>query len=373
MKDIIPDISLWFDNEESIALATVIETWGSAPRQPGAKMGLTASGKIAGSVSGGCVETEVIEVGLEVLRTDQPQLLHFGVEDETAWEIGLACGGKLDVFVQPMNMMIFDAIQGLNGRTHATITIVHGPIDWLGKQMLFISNEKTVGSLGDSLDEAAIQAALEAIRQGNSCRLQFGPYPPASHITEKKSAQLTKQPRKPHGDTLSESIEIFIEVTRPQPKLVIVGGVHIAVALTKIAQTLGYSTVLVDPRRAFGNKVRFPNVEQIIHSWPKQALEKIEINSSTAIVVLTHDPKLDDPALQVALPSSAFYVGALGSRVTNAKRRERLIQSGLGMDHLDRLNAPIGIDLGGSTPEEIALAIVAQIVETLNRNPSSTR
>ena len=169
---------------------------------------------------------------------------------------------------------------------------------------------------------------------------------------------------QPHalGSRQGETTEIFIEVTLPPPTLISVGGMHTSIALTKIAHMLGYQTMVVDPRRAFGSVERFPHVGNLIHAWPDKALDQVDLNSSTAVAVLTHDPKLDDPALQVALRSSAFYVGALGSRATTVKRHKRLVQSGLTDEHLDRLHAPIGMHIGASTPEEIALAVMAQIV-----------
>lgn len=331
-------------------------------------MALTASGKISGSVSGGCVEGAVVDVGIEVLRTHQARLLSFGVADETAWEVGLACGGALEIFVQPLNVVLLEAIRAATETPTATLTIVSGPSEYLGRQLLFLEDMKGAGGLGAELDEPAIQAAREALEEGRSCRMELvSPHPlvsvPSGEEVEKRAAVTSPslEERQVAG------IDIFIEVTLPPPTLVIVGGVHMAIALTEIANTLGYCTVVVDPRRAFGSSERFPNADQLLHSWPDKALSQVGISTSTAVAVLTHDPKLDDPALQVALPSAAFYVGALGSRSTNAKRRERLLQSGLLEAHLNRLNAPIGLDLGGNTPEEIALAVMAQVVASRHR------
>ena len=362
MQEIISEISHWLEEEESIAIATGIETWGSAPRGVGAKMALTASGKIAGSVSGGCVEGAVINAGIEVLRTRQAQLLCFGVEDETAWRVGLACGGTIEIFVQPLREVILHALLEATGRPNATVTIVRGPSELLGRQLLFVKNERGAGGLGEGLDEPATDAAREALQEGRSCRMEF-----SCSDQDTASMEVARQrpaALQPHalGVRQGEKAEIFIEVTLPPPTLISVGGVHTSIALTKIAHMLGYRTVVVDPRRAFGNAERFPHVGNLLHAWPDKALDQVGLNSSTAVAVLTHDPKLDDPALQVALPSPAFYVGALGSRATTVKRHKRLVQSGLAAEHLDRLHAPIGMHIGSSTPEEIALAVMAQIV-----------
>jgi xanthine dehydrogenase accessory factor len=164
-------------------------------------------------------------------------------------------------------------------------------------------------------------------------------------------------------------VEVFIEAVLPSPTLVMVGGVHIAVALTSLARSLGYRTIVVDPRRGFGSQARFPHADRLISDWPDDALASLGLNASTAVAMLTHDPKLDDPALRVALPSSAFYVGALGSKKTHEARRQRLLEAGLSEEHFSRLRAPIGLDLGGRSPEEIALAVMAEIVATRNGRP----
>jgi xanthine dehydrogenase accessory factor len=165
---------------------------------------------------------------------------------------------------------------------------------------------------------------------------------------------------------VSEDVEVFLEVVLPPPTLIAVGGVHITIALMALAKTLGYRTVVVDPRSAFGNEVRFPHVDQLIQAWPQEAFQQIPLTRSTAVAMLTHDPKLDDPALQIALPSQAFYVGALGSKTTQAKRRQRLLDEGLTEEQLNRLHGPIGLEIGAGTPEEIAMSIMAEIVATRN-------
>jgi xanthine dehydrogenase accessory factor len=336
MRDILSDLDSWrVGDNKSIALATVVQTWGSSPRRAGAKMALTPEGKITGSVSGGCVEGAVFEEGVEALKSNRPKLLHFGVADETAWEVGLACGGSIDIFVKPLDSELFKSLHSVltEEQSAALVTVINGPDEILGREMLVQENGSVAGTLRDDLNEQTLNLAKETLAGGESRRLM-----------------------------LNEGIEVFMEVILPPPVLIAVGGVHITIALMALAKTLGYRTVVVDPRTAFGNETRFPNVDRLIPLWPQEAFQKIPITRSTAIAMLTHDPKLDDPALKIALPSPAFYVGALGSKTTQAKRRQRLLDEGLSEEQLNRLHGPIGLEIGAGTPEEIAISIMAEIV-----------
>jgi xanthine dehydrogenase accessory factor len=255
------------------------------------------------------------------------------VADETAWEVGLACGGSIDVFVQPLERGLFAHLRALTlaERVFAAATLVKGPPERLGQALVVDEAGAVFGTLAEA--EAPARAALAA-------------------------GQSVRQP--------VEGGEVFIEVSWPAPTLVVVGGVHTSIALTALAKTLGYRTLVVDPRRAFGSDERFPHVDRLIQKWPDEALAEIGLGRATAVALLTHDPKLDDPGLLAALPSPAFYVGALGSPGTQAKRRARLLAAGLTEAQLDRLRGPIGLDLGGRTPEEVALAILAEIVAARN-------
>jgi len=339
MRDILPDMDRWREEDTSIALATVVQTWGSSPRRVGSKMAFTLDGKITGSVSGGCVENAVVEAGMEALETNLPRLLHFGVADETAWDVGLACGGSIDIFVKPLDIRFFEALHStmLDEEPAVLVTVVRGPQDLLGREIL-VRDKSALGTLGIEWDEKVLKLAIETLAQGLSRRF-----------------------------LLSESVEVFLEVILPPSTLILVGGVHIAIALTSLAQTLGYRTILIDPRTAWSTVERFPHVDQIIQAWPQEAFRKVKLTRSTAVAMLTHDPKLDDPAVKIALNSPAFYVGALGSKSTRAKRRERLLNDGVSELQLSRLHAPIGLDIGAETPEEIALAIMAEIVEAHRR------
>jgi len=343
IRELLTDILRWRDEGKAIALATVIDTWGSAPRGVGAKMAITAEGEMAGSVSGGCVESAVVQEGIEVLESGIPRLLEFGVADETAWEVGLACGGHITVFVHPLSIELLDAhraqIEG--DLSLCTVTVLCGPGAALGRELLLFADGEVVGELGGGLDAAAQELAREALAGGERGRVVLP------------------------GE--GEQVELFVEVTLPPPKLVIVGGVHIAVELVSIANILGYHTVVIDPRKKFGSHERFPHADELIQSWPEQAFEQVQIDASTAVAMLTHDPKIDDPALMIALPSAAFYVGALGSTKTQAKRRERLLEAGVTEEQLARLHGPIGLNLGGRFPAEVALAIMAEIVQARHR------
>lgn len=342
MKDVVGQVGEWRKGGLPVALATVIETWGSSPRGVGAKLAMNESGEMVGSVSGGCVEGAVVEVGQRVLQAQGPQLVHFGVSDEEAWEVGLACGGEIDVFVEPLEdeHYRFMAEAAAEEVPVATLTVIEGPDELLGRKMSARGNrgEEVLGSIADEIEEEALVALREGILRGRSSRVTLA------------------------AEEQRISVEAFIDVVPPLPVLIMVGGVHISVALQEIATTLGYRTVVVDPRRSFGSEERFPNVDQLLQSWPQQALEELGINTSTAVAVLTHDPKIDDPALIAALPSPAFYVGALGSQRTQEKRRRRLLEAGVSEEVLSRLHGPIGLDIGAKTPEEIALAIMGEIV-----------
>ncbi len=339
MKDVLNDIEQWRADGVPIALATVVQTWGSAPRQAGAKMALTPDGRITGSVSGGCVEGAVFEAGLEALAQQRPRLLHFGVADETAWDVGLACGGTIEVFVEALDTAVYPFMRDLIRRDEAgaAITIIRGPEGTLGRKLAVSRAGRRAGTLGDvSLDEQATAVAQLATH--------------------------------PHRVQLTDDVELFLDVVRPAPRLVMVGGVHIAVALTRLAKTLGYHTTVVDPRRAFGSAARFPHVDELIQAWPDEAFAQVALTEETAVALLTHDPKIDDPALKIILEKPVFYVGALGSRKTHAKRIERLRGYGLSAAQIARIHGPIGLDIGANTPEELALSILAQIVKSRAAN-----
>jgi xanthine dehydrogenase accessory factor len=342
--DVIPDISQWVQGGKSVVLATVIHTWGSSPRGVGAKMAFTPTGQITGSVSGGCVESQVYETGIETLRSGKPQLLRFGVADETAFEVGLACGGNIEVFVAPLEPNLFRSLEQEIHAGHAIAMsiVVEGPEHLVGQYRLHIESGLLVGTLEGEPASLADAAAIRSLKEGTS---------------SKSSIQTSE------GQTAT----LFTDVILPPPTLVMIGGVHIAIALARIAKALDYHTCLIDPRRAFGSPERFPHIDQLIQAWPQEALPQINLSPSTCVALLTHDPKIDDPAIKYVLETPVFYIGALGSKKTHESRRQRLLADGISEQKIARIHAPIGIDLGAQTPEEIALSVMAEIVAVRRR------
>lgn len=345
MKDVLERIESWRQQDEDIAVATVVETWGSAPRQPGAKMTTTRSGGLAGSVSGGCVEGAVIEESKAVMQSGEPRLLTFGVADDTAWEVGLACGGTIRVLVEPF--AAWDGIYASLKRhlaardAMAVVSVLEGRPEQHHHKLIVLPDGSTEGNL--TLDGDAghvVGEALELLAGGKSGILE-----------------------------LDDGTTLFIEVYPPVPRLIMVGAVDIASALAANAALLGFDTFIIDPRKAFATRERFPEVTDLIQEWPQHALPDMVLDGSAYVAVLTHDPKLDDPALQVALRSETRYVGALGSKRTAEKRAARLREAGLTEEQLARLHAPIGLPLGGSSPAEIAASIMAEILQVKNNAP----
>ena len=334
MRDVLPDDRPLARRGRAVALATVVRTWGSAPRAVGREDGDHRGGGIAGSVSGGCVEGAVVEAGAGVLASGRPRLLHFGVADDTAWEVGLACGGMIEVFVEPLDAAAFyDALRaGAAGRAACRAgDRGEGPDELLGRKLLLRHDGRVEGSIPRAWTSRRSRDAARRARRRPLAprRAASGPNAGREPLVDACRARRRRCDRVAASTSRSPS--------------------------TALAQTLGYRTVVVDPRQAFGNAERFPHADRVVQAWPDEALGEIGLNAATAVAVLTHDPKLDDPALREALPSPAFYVGALGSKATQEKRRRRLLEAGLSEAQLARLHAPIGLELGGRSPEEIAL------------------
>ncbi|MGJ5618892.1 XdhC family protein [Sulfitobacter sp. MF3-043] len=315
----IPEQALsWVDAGLGAALATVIETWGSAPRRVGAQLVVSGQGDMQGSVSGGCVEGAVVVEALEALQDGRPRLLEYGVSDGDAFAVGLACGGTIRILVEPV------------GEPGMPVQMLRDLVD----------------------ARAARRAVAYEVALDGSART----------LTDKGHADRFRMDRS----GLSEDGQQFIAIHNPPLRLVIVGAVHIAQALVGMAQTAGFDPLVVDPREAFGSEARFPDAA-IINDWPDAALQTMGIDARCAVVLLTHDPKLDDPALHIALASDAFYVGALGSTRTHSARIERLTAAGYLPDQIGRIHAPVGLNIGASGPAEIAVSILAQIIQTLRQ------
>ena len=323
--DQIPEAALaWSRAGKPAALATVVETWGSAPRPRGAQLAISADAEMTGSVSGGCVEGAVVAEALDALEDGRPRMLDYGVSDAEAFDVGLACGGRIRIMVEPVGVgegPAPDLLERLVAARAAREPVVYAvrPDTW---------ERRLVTGPGDPLWDAA-QSALASDRSGFED-------------------------------------DWFLGVHNPPLRMAVVGAVHIAQALVPMARLAGYDVAVIDPREAFASAARFPETT-LSHDWPDAALAEFGIDTRTAVVTLTHDPKLDDPAVEAALRAPVFYLGCLGSSRTHAKRVERLKAAGFDAADIARIHAPIGADIGAKSPAEIAVAILAQITERLRR------
>ena len=328
--DAIPEQALaWIDAGKGAALCTVVQTWGSAPRPVGAQLAVSSEAEIAGSVSGGCVEGAVVAEALEALEDGRPRVLSFGVADEEAFAVGLACGGEIRVMVEPVGVgqgpgvgLLRDLCAARTTRRAAAYVVETESWDRL------LMDDAAGTPLG-----SAVRDAFAADRSG------FAPL---------------------------EDGRWFIGVHNPPLRMAVVGAVHIAQPLLSMARELGYDATLIDPRDAFAAEARFPG-ERVLRDWPDAALAAHGLDARTAVVTLTHDPKLDDPAIRAALASPVFYLGCLGSPRTHAKRVARLTEAGFDAATIARIHAPVGLDIGAKSPAEIAVSILAQITERLRR------
>ncbi len=322
--DQIPEIALaWAREGRGAALATVVETWGSAPRQAGSQLAISGDAQIMGSVSGGCVEGAVVAEALDALEDGKPRLLTFGVSDNEAFAVGLACGGTIRVMVEPVGSALpLDLLERLVAARADRRAVAYAVniATW---------EKRLTDGEGDALG-AQVRARLRADRSG------------------------------------MEEGDWFIAVHNPPLRLIVVGAVHIAQPLLQMARLTGYDPLLIDPREAFGAAARFPG-ETISHDWPDEAMAAHGLDARTAVVTLTHDAKLDDPAIRAALRAPVFYLGCLGSTRTHAKRVERLTAAGFSADEIARIHAPVGLDIGARSPAEIAVSILAQITQRLRQ------
>lgn len=332
-REIIATALDWARSGKRVALATVIATWGSSPRATGSRLAVDQDGRFIGSVSGGCVEGEILATAEEVIASGRAALREFGVSNEKAWSVGLACGGAIRIFVERIEEC--DFLQSLiedasAGRDAATIVALDS-----GERIRFDTDLPP-----EAWDDLTRHALSTAAEKGNDALVET-----------------------PRG-------LFFIELWRAPLRLAIVGAVHIAQALAPIATLAGYQVTLIDPRRAFADAARFPGVK-LLAAWPDEALPDFRLDSRTALVALSHEPRIDDPALIAALRSPAFYIGALGSRGSAEKRRDRLRVQGVADEALARIHGPIGLAIGAATPAEIAIAIAAQLTGALRLAPKA--
>jgi xanthine dehydrogenase accessory factor len=340
-KDTLDTIKKWLAENQAVTIATVIKTWGSSPRPAGSNMLVSSSRNIFGSVSGGCVEGAVIDAALDVLKTGEPASLHFGVSDDQAWDVGLTCGGEIDVYIRKFSPEEVSKIESVLDHTGKLllVLITDGENPLVGQQ-LYIKDKVTEEQINKTgLSQKVIQEIKKLLKSDKNVSLQLADPP---------------------------QFEVFCQLIMPAPTLIVVGASHIALPLINLAHLLGFEVVLIDPRRIFANQERFPDLKLLLSEWPDSAFHEVPLDPATALVTITHDPKIDDPALSVGLKSNAFYIGALGSKKTHQKRLQRLQEAGFEPAELKRIHAPVGLDLGGRSPEEIALSIMAEIIQVWN-------
>jgi xanthine dehydrogenase accessory factor len=308
VKEVVQDIERWRGRGERFALATVVATRRSAPRPVGSKLAVSEGGELAGSVSGGCVENEVYGVAREVLEGAPPQLLSYGISDDQALSVGLPCGGEIDVFVQEPAPEVLERVLDAVAREERAVVLT---------------------DLATGEQRLARDAELERGR---------------SRLVELDGRRM------------------FADVYGPPPRLLVFGAVDTAEALCRAAKSIGWRTIVADARGRFATEERIPSADELVIAWPDEVLARVQPDHATAVVVLTHDDRFDIPALQGALGGEAFYVGALGSRRNQERRRERLLEAGLAEEAVDRIAGPAGLDIGADTPAETALSILAEIL-----------
>ncbi|MFA1547558.1 XdhC family protein [Actinomadura chokoriensis] len=352
MRDVLGDIAGWYASGETFGLATVVHTFRSAPRPPGAAMAVSPGGEVAGSVSGGCVEGAVYELAQSVLETGEPVVQRYGVTDDDAFAVGLTCGGILDVLVEPVGPGTFPEFAEVAGAIErrepvAVATVVAGPGRIGARRVVWA--DRASGSLAPGephagrLDAAVDDDARGMLAQGITGQRHYGP----------------------RGERRLDDLTVFVHSFAPPPKLLVFGAIDFAAAVARVGKFLGYHVTVCDARPVFATAKRFPEADEVVVKWPHKFLEetRADIDGRTAICVLTHDPKFDVPLLEVALRTDAGYVGAMGSRRTHDDRLARLREAGLSAAELDRLRSPIGLDLGARTPEETAVSIAAELVQ----------
>ncbi|WP_405986221.1 XdhC family protein [Streptomyces sp. NBC_00872] len=360
MRDIAESIAVWQAAGVRFAVATVVQTWRSAPRRPGAAMAVAENGEVYGSVSGGCVEGAVYEVALEVLDSGEAALRTYGVSDDEALEAGLTCGGTVEILVRPADDAHFPELPYVLGRIAAerpvaVASILSGDLPPGGNLVVAPdtpdgspddspggSSGITVrGTLGDGrLDGAITEQARGMLAQGRTGVVRVGR----------------------HGERRMDRLAVFVQSFAPPPRMLVFGAIDFAGAVARMGKFLGYHVTVCDARPVFATRKRFPDVDELVVQWPHRYLEEHPVDGSTVICVLTHDPKFDIPLLARALRTPARYIGAMGSRRTHEDRLARLREDGVPESALARLSAPIGLDLGGRTPEETAVSIMAEII-----------
>jgi xanthine dehydrogenase accessory factor len=349
VRDILDSISKWWEAGDTFGLATVVSTFSSAPREPGAAMAVSAAGEVVGSVSGGCVEGAVYELAAEVVASGQPVLQRYGISDDTAFSAGLTCGGLIDIYVEPVSRSLFPELGDVAaavraGTPVAVATVVAGPGQAGARRVIWADpgrpSDGPLGS-GDRLNDAVDDDARGMLAQGSTSIRRYGP----------------------DGERRGDDLSVFVQSFTPPPQMLVFGAIDFAAAVTRAGKFLGYRVTVCDARPVFATASRFPDADEVVIDWPHRYLSGIDTDDRTVICVLTHDPKFDVPLLEVALRRPAAYIGAMGSRRTHEDRLARLREAGLTAAELARLRSPIGLDLGARTPEETAVAIAAELIQ----------
>jgi xanthine dehydrogenase accessory factor len=356
MRDVLPELMTRWKNGESIGVGTVVATFRSAPRPPGASMLVCPDESAVGSVSGGCVEGAVYDLAQSVVESGMPVLQRYGVSDDDAFAVGLTCGGILDVYVEKVNRETFPELGEIAadveaGRPVALATVIEHPDpSWQGRRLVVRPGHQTTveerGSVGSPRADAAVRDdALGLLAAGTSATVTYGT----------------------DGERRGEGMRVFVRAFAPKPRLLVFGAIDFAAAVARVGAFLGYRVTVCDARPVFATSSRFPEADEVVVDWPHRYLtaekDAGRIDPRTVVTVLTHDPKFDVPLLEVALRMREIaYVGAMGSRRTHDDRMERLREAGLAEFELDRLSSPIGLDLGARTPEETAISIAAEII-----------
>ncbi|MEU6351411.1 XdhC/CoxI family protein [Streptomyces sp. NPDC047072] len=350
MLNIADTLHSWCREGRPFALATAVDVTGSAPLPIGTSVAVDMDGNAVGSISGGCVEGAVYDLCRQVLdEQGAPQRAWFGYSDDDAFAVGLTCGGELDVLVQRVDPaaqphLAAALAESVSGRPAAVAQVVDGPEELLGRTVCVLG-DAAQGALGDGeLDRLVTAQAGALLRAGRTARVEVG------------------------GDasTCPEQLSVLVHVHASRPRMLIFGAVDFAAALSQAGSFLGYRVTVCDARPVFATRTRFPHADEVVVDWPHRYLERTEVDTRTAICVLTHDAKFDIPLLRLALDLPVGYVGAMGSRRTHDERLDRLCEVGLPQDQLARLRSPIGLDLGARTPQETAMSIAAEIIAHAN-------
>jgi xanthine dehydrogenase accessory factor len=375
LRDILDPIAKWWDTGEVFGLATVVRTFRSAPRGPGAAMAVSAEGEVTGSVSGGCVEGAVYELAQEVVATGQPVLQTYGVSDDDAFAVGLTCGGILHVFVEPVSTESFAELGDVTaairaGEPVAVATVIEGPGRVGARRVIWAAEdgpEAAAAGDGPAGNGAAGHGAPPARHRGASGTLGAGDRLDQAVDDDARGmlAQGLTGVRHygAHGERRGDDLAVFVHSFAPPPRMLVFGAIDFAAAVARAGKFLGYQVTVCDARPIFATKARFPEADEVVVEWPHRYLARTPVDERTVICVLTHDPKFDVPVLEVALRTPAGYIGAMGSRRTHDDRLDRLREAGLTEAELARLRSPIGLDLGARTPEETAVSVAAELIQ----------